>query len=131
MLYVYYLPFLFLLSKVFSHYGVDVEGEAFIAMQPQKKIGENSLHKMMMTKRNGQWMFKNEEQEQALGENVDPLQNADILTPENGEKQLSPLSLVLSRRWITFITIIRKERRARTRLWKRFIQSFKVLRESS
>jgi len=51
-LFVYHLPFPFFLSRVFEHFGVDVEGGTFIVMQPSNKIGETTLQNIGLMKRN-------------------------------------------------------------------------------
>jgi len=49
MLLVYQISFSMFLSKVFKHYGVDVE--TTIAWYPSNKIEEIAIYKMMMVKR--------------------------------------------------------------------------------
>jgi len=48
---VYQTPFLFFLSTVFQHYGVDLVGETTTIMRLSNRIEKICLHKMGMVKK--------------------------------------------------------------------------------
>jgi len=52
------MSFVVFLSRVFEHYGMDLEGETIASLHSFNKIEEVAYHRMGIVEKGAQWVYK-------------------------------------------------------------------------